>query len=182
MATVDDLDVTKPDGATEKVSVLDNEIKDLKTAVRTSWFEQHHRTGHHKIGKGNTASRPVVGKLGQIYFNDDTNTIEFDNGASWVDIGYYTNRIKAGTFTGDGAASQAITGVGFQATILFIFRLLGGAMHIKTTGLSGINTHKVDDGTITTDGVDSFDVDGFTVSLGLNASADVYIYIAMRDL
>ena len=85
-------------------------------------------------------------------------------------------------YFGDGAASQAITGVGFQATILFIFRLLGGAMHIKTAGMGGLNTHKADDGTIVIDGVDSFDVDGFTVSLGINASADVYIYIAMRDV
>lgn len=182
MATVDDMDDTKPDGSTEAVSVLDNEIKTMKTQIRATWFVDHHRTGEHKFGRGSTAGRPAPGNLGRIYFNNDNNTIEFDNGVTWEDIGYYTNRVKAATYTGDGAASQAITGVGFQPTILFIFRLLGGGMHVKTAGMAGLDTHKADDGTITLDGVDSLDVDGFTVSLGLNASPNVYIYIALRDL
>lgn len=93
-----------------------------------------------------------------------------------------------GTYTGDGAASKAVTGIGFQPRMVMIFGHTDGAAytHIKTSS----------DGTKTTrifsdyedDLIISLDSNGFTVGDGtgtsggntLNVNTTIYTYIAWR--
>lgn len=97
-----------------------------------------------------------------------------------------TLSVKQGTYTGDGNATQAITGVGFQPKVVFVRELVqtvgddGGSFRIDTMGTNegkkiGAN------GAVSTDGVRVLGTDGFTVGNGasVNASGVAYYYLAL---
>ncbi len=100
-------DVTTPLG-TDFISLGDDNIRELKTAVREAL-----RGGvaegteavfpgsapstapvyRYRGLKGTTGARPTAGQYG-LYFNETLNSIQRDNGSSWVDVGTH---IPAGT-------------------------------------------------------------------------------------
>lgn len=134
--------------------------------------------------------------------NDDTGD-GYEEGSQWFDV---TNdniydliddssgaakwlrrpKFATGTYTGDGAATKAITGLGFQPRYVYIYPK-------ATTPLSGVKTNQDTTGAFTLgvgyydDWIVSMDSDGFTVGDGTNASgqgnlfnvnARVYVYTA----
>jgi len=179
MATVEDLDKNKPVNATDAGSVLGGEIRDLKNAVKTTWDIEHHQTGEHKIKKGTTVARPAAGKAGRVYYNDDENDIQRDDGASWINLGYFNN-VKIGTYSGSGA-SKSITGVGFLPLAVLVVRVDDGIAYLKTSGFAALDTAVLSTGTISTDGIDTLDADGFSVSDGISVSGKTYAYIALKS-
>ena len=97
------------------------------------------------------------------------------------------SRMATGTYTGDGNATQAITGVGFQPDVV--------SLYVQLDASAGGDWWKTDqDGTKSRsrsfqwndDMIISLDSDGFTVGDGtgeaneLNVNTRVYTYIAWR--
>lgn len=95
-------------------------------------------------------------------------------------------RAKVGTYTGDAAATKAITGVGFKPTALLIYeQVTQKAVMLKssldTTGafvLANAGTLYVNDVVI------SLDADGFTIGDGTGSAnyaneAQAYVYVAL---
>ena len=94
-------------------------------------------------------------------------------------------RMKVGTYTGDAAATKAITGVGFKPTFLLIYEQVDAKnVAVKTSKDSTgafvvIEAHtKYKD-----DQIISLDTDGFTVGDGSGSAncmnkAQAYVYVA----
>jgi len=100
------------------------------------------------------------------------------------------NKIKIGTYTGDGNATQAIIGVGFQPDFVQVIPNENGVNPtsrpmIKTNSM-GLNTYLSFALDYLTDIIISFDTDGFTVGDGTgssnyaNALGRIYSYIALK--
>ena len=93
-------------------------------------------------------------------------------------------KIDIGTYAGNGLATQAITGVGFQPIVVLIASFAGSYAHtvLKTGDMTGTDAVDVTDGgaAITTS-IHSLDADGFTVGTYdyVNALARTYYYIAL---
>jgi hypothetical protein len=97
-------------------------------------------------------------------------------------------RLATGTYTGDGNATQSVTGVGFQADVLYITHetAAGEQTYYKTDQ----NTNSIDIGSPASanngaaDQIVSLDADGFTVGDGtgtanaVNVNTRVYTFIA----
>lgn len=101
--------------------------------------------------------------------------------------------IASGTYTGDGAATQAVAGVGFQPTAVLIYPqvdVVNGSESFKGS-VDGINAFLWIAGIFvhmyTNDQIISLDVDGFTVGDGaawpwnvFNTLGQVYTYVCFR--
>lgn len=89
-------------------------------------------------------------------------------------------RIKVGTYTGDGNATQAITGVGFQPDFVIIMPGAAYNVHGKT-GDMGLNSKRFDNAW-QTNRIVSLDADGFTVGNndGLNVLDQTNYYVAFK--
>ena len=183
MVQIADLDPTSPDGDTEPVAVLDDELHELKEALQTSFAVEHNNaSGAHAFKNGNTAAKPAASTNGRIYINTQTKIIELDSGSAWSDLIHYYTRVKLGTFAGDGANNKAITGVGFAPTGVFIIPLTGNnPSFFKGINFATGDSHKFSDNTTATDGIDTLDSDGFTVDAAANVNGVTYQYIAFRD-
>ena len=180
MSTLDDTDVTKPANATDTGADLGTQIRSHKSDTTGFAIVEHHLTGEHKFSLNTTAARPAAGKAGRIYFNSDDNVLQRDDGSTWVDILYFP-RLKIGTYAGDGASSNSITGVGFQPDKVTIMPRTAGAAYLKTDQHLAIDAHKLTDGTISTTAISTLDADGFSVGIDCNASGITYIYIAEKE-
>lgn len=177
------IDITKPDGATEPVAVLDDYQREAKEAAINSFEPEHHLTGEHKLPTGNTSARPAPGFVNRLYVNTQTKTIQQDNGSSWEDIIHYYQRSKVGSFTGDGTSARGITGLDFGPTMVMVIPLTGSnAAFIKTVDMASGDSHKFSDDTTSTTGIKTLDADGFTVDADANVNAAVYQYVAIRDI
>lgn len=99
-------------------------------------------------------------------------------------------RIKVGTYTGDGATSQAITGVGFTPDALITYNKPAAhddnaEVHIKTNLDTDNYSVRIEDrARETSDEVVTLDADGFTVDDHAvdshpNKNGQVYNYIAL---
>lgn len=183
MPKFDELDITKPDGDSEPVAVLDDYIREVKEAIAETFAVEHHLTGEHKILSGNTSARPVFGKANRLYNNAELKAIQRDTGSAWETLIEYGPKFKVGTYTGDGASNKAITGVGFEPTWLQVVPLTGSnPSYIKTSDMASGNSHKVDAASTATDGIDTLDEDGFTLDAAANVNTVVYQYLAIRDV
>jgi len=104
-------------------------------------------------------------------------------------------QIATGTYTGDGAATQAITGVGFQPRFVMIWCTNPDQAERRTLGLKadvdGINAGAHGAGIAalrySSDLIISLDADGFTVGDGtplgfnyLNFATIVYRFVCFR--
>ena len=99
-------------------------------------------------------------------------------------------RIKTGTYAGDGAATQAITGVGFQPKTIIIYhqtpaRLQGYGVKTDQDGANALYLDMALGGIrYVTDMIISLDPDGFTVGDGtgnanyFNINTITYTFIA----
>lgn len=73
-------------------------------------------------------------------------------------------RIKTGTYTGDGTISQAITGIGFQPKVVFIFSKDASiASYVSNDAMDTGGAQRIDINTYNTNAIISLDSDGFTV-------------------
>lgn len=96
--------------------------------------------------------------------------------------------IKVGTYTGNDAATQAITGISFQPDALLIGKHhVGNQSGFLKTSAMGVNALQLDiNGWYRADLIISLDADGFTVGDGdaieLNMNGVVYSYIAMKSI
>lgn len=95
--------------------------------------------------------------------------------------------MATGTFTGDGAASHAITGVGFKPTFLIVNQgttsiPTGTSTRFKNVDIIDPWSHFFGAGTATETGIISLDTDGFTVSTdpGVNADGITIYWIAFK--
>lgn len=75
-----DVDATKPDGATETVSILDDARREIARAAKNTVGAEHdlgagtNLGGRHKFGTGSTAARDAITNwvVGSIWLNTDT--------------------------------------------------------------------------------------------------------------
>jgi len=119
-----------------------------------------------------TPTRLAVGANGKKLAADSTAT----EGVAWV------SNFKLGTYTGNGASTQAITGVGFAPKFLYI-TIAGGTPEVSFSNSTDVpNTFVVfSTGSVQRTGeVNSHDADGFTVSNANNRNNNltVYTYVA----
>ena len=86
--------------------------------------------------------------------------------------------MKVGSYTGNGSASHAITGVGFQPETLLVLPATAQTAVMRSTGMT--TTFPLGAGTGATNQIDSLNADGFTLgnSAVTNASGAAYHYIA----
>ena len=114
------------------------------------------------------------------------------NGVDAKDLTAVTSaeRIAIGTYTGNGSATQAITGVGFQPDYVTMYRQADGTNPLAPAVKSDVDGTKagVPSGNFQyeDDHIISLDSDGFTVGDGtggvgnwLNLNTAVYTYIAL---
>lgn len=136
--------------------------------------------------KGDLLTKNAGGDLIRVAVGTNTHVLVADSaqaeGMKWQG----RTRMVTGTYTGDGAATKAISGLGFQPEAVLIFP------QIVSAGQTGIKTDQ--DTTYTyapagyqVDHIVSLDSDGFTVGDGsgssnvFNVGARVYTYIAWRN-
>ncbi len=144
----------------------------------------------------NISNSTITGEVsGDIQYFDGSNWNRLPKGTtgqilktgtppSWVT----PVQMKTGTYTGNGAATQAITGIGFQVATLIVYPESGTIriLHKATPdGANALITNNAGSTYYTTDDVISLDADGFTVGDGstqginlFNIHAIVYTYIS----
>lgn len=110
----------------------------------------------------------------------------------WVEIGRASAAagssgfIVVGTYTGDGNATQAVTGVGFQPAVVWAYDQTNNlSAYVKSTSDAGTSAKRWDGNNYDTDNIRSLDADGFTVGDGtdgqtMNANTNTYAYIALK--
>lgn len=97
--------------------------------------------------------------------------------------------IHVGNYTGDGNATQAVTGCGFQPTIVFIFAHSDSDHNpMMKTNQMGLNAYGLfTNAWYKPDYIISLDADGFTVGDGTpvgdqcNRNGVVYNYLALKE-
>ena len=79
------MDETKPNGATETVATLGTYVPEVRKNLKDWAIVEHQLVGgRHKFPFGTTANRPTTGLgAGVAYFNNQTNVIEYYDGAAW---------------------------------------------------------------------------------------------------
>lgn len=111
------LDVTKPDGAAEAVSSLDDYERETKAAL-VGWAGiEHDLKGRHKISSGNTAARPLTTGTtpavdGTLYINTELGQLEkyVLSITSWVPVGHMAEDVNY-LFNGSFELGHVTTGV-----------------------------------------------------------------------
>jgi hypothetical protein len=84
------------------------------------------------------------------------------SGASGADVA--VARTKSGTYTGDGATSKAITGVGYQpAWVLATLAAAGGEKWHRLPNFAGTVAQQLGATAVSNDAIPTIDSDGFTV-------------------
>lgn len=130
-----------------------------------------------------------VGSLWVDTTNDKTYlcTDASSGAAVWKETSNAGGQIATGTYTGDGGATKAITGLGFQPKHVHIYTKAGTAFGWKNTGDSTGSMNYTNSGLVlryADDHIISRDSDGFTVGDGtatanvFNVNTTVYSYTA----
>jgi hypothetical protein len=88
-------------------------------------------------------------------------------------------KFKSGSYTGEGDASQTVTGLGFSPKLIFIQGVGATKTFIRTSAMATDSARSFDNGTSSSTGyITSLDADGFTVGANLNAAATTYHWAA----
>ena len=135
--------------------------------------------------------------------DDDVETITYRTDNAWLTLLTSTTsgacQIKIGTYTGDDAATQAVTGVGFQPDAVLVLPLKDNRdCFIKTADMASTASKSLAgrSGDYVGDAIRALDADGFTVGLGtdegegsiaghednINENTETYAYIAVREM
>lgn len=94
-------------------------------------------------------------------------------------------KVNIGTYTGDGAATQAITGVGFEPELLIVWHKANDT-YVRFKSSQDTTYSKNTGGGYFEDEIISLDEDGFTVGDGtgsgisMNGNEIVHVYVALR--
>jgi len=127
----------------------------------------------------------------------DVDSMQINVGDSWKDIDeayinigdswkqFYSSLVpgfKTIIYTGDGGSNRSITGVGFQPDLVWIKRRTNTVGHVLTDSVRGVTLElksNIDNNeTMETDGLKSFDSDGFTLGNDNNYNTVVEPYVA----
>jgi predicted membrane protein len=112
-------------------------------------------------------------------FTIGTNAQVNANGTSYQWAAFATGQeLKIRSYTGNGAATQAITGLGFQPESVLILPASAQAAVMRSAGMT--TTFPLGTGTGTANQINSLDANGFTVgnSAAVNTNGIAYHYIA----
>lgn len=117
-------------------------------------------------------------------FTIGTNAQVNTNGTTyrWIAFRSGCGTLKVGSYTGNGGASQAITGAGFQPEDVMI---MPAGVTRSTQRFAGMTTSfRFDAGTGIANVINSLDANGFTVgnAAEANTNATVYHYVAFNDV
>lgn len=99
----------------------------------------------------------------------------------WIALRANPGSLKVGSYTGDGVASRAITGVGFAPRYVAVLPAGANESVQRFAGMTRAFQFNADTGA--TNRITSLDADGFTVgnSATTNASGAEYHYVALRS-
>ncbi len=167
---------------TQQIINYDEEMVGANHPTKSDTLSRAFLISHANTGgmKGAVAD-PGAPENYQFYWRSDTKVFRLYNGATWQTVGF---KLATGTYTGDGNATKAITGVGFQPTLMMAWRAVTGAS-------AGFKTNQ--DAAYTTntssqyfnDNIISLNADGFTVGDGtgggdnMNIVGQVYNYACL---
>lgn len=140
-----------------------------------------------QLPSGTTAERPASPSTGEWRYNTDNNLIEFYDGGAWRDLQdeaippIPSEHFNTVLYTGDGSATRAITGVGFEPDIVWIKARSGGYSHnLQDSSRGGGSSTALNPNLTLAAGtygiygfVSSFDTDGFTVGAGSSSNVHV---------
>lgn len=131
---------------------------------------------------------------GNLKYVNTGDTLQYRTAAAWLTLAASPTAamIKVGTYTGDGGATKAITGVGFQPDVVFVFPGNSTAYSAVKTADMGTTYCKIL-GTgeeYVTDSITALGADGFTVGDGgskpvahnLNVTGVAYFYVAAASI
>jgi len=124
--------------------------------------------------KSLTATGFTLGTNGQV----NSNGVIY----RWTAFKANNGALTIGSYTGNGAATRAITGVGFSPEYV---SLLGAGAQAPVQRVSGMTTSfRFGSGTSVANAVNIFDSDGFTVGNGAEANTNgtVYHYVAFNEV
>jgi hypothetical protein len=140
-----------------------------------------------QLPSGTTAQRPTSPSTGEWRYNTDDNKIEFYDGADWLTIQdedippVPSENFSIVTYTGNGG-TQSITGVGFQPDFVWIKDYSQARNHIVFDSNRGVqkrlHTNTTDTESTLTNGLSSFDADGFSIGSNVNVNANAAGYVA----
>ena len=141
-----------------------------------------------QLPSGTTAQRPTSPSTGEWRYNTTTNLVEYYDGGAWRDLQsenippVASENFATVTWTGDGTASRAITGVGFQPDWVWYKTRTQAYDHNAVDSTRGAtnqlrpNTNGF--GYSAADQILSFDSDGFTIGSGGDANQNGEDYVA----
>lgn len=135
------IDASKPDGATERVNVLDNYQRELRAAIKAWAAIEHDLKGRHKFSSGTTASRPVTtgdtpAVAGTAYFNTDTGEIEYYTGSAWKGlVPQQRNLLQNSSFERWESSTKPLFWTGAGAGAVFSKNTTGGQFKIGAASL-----------------------------------------------
>lgn len=100
----------------------------------------------------------------------------------WTAVKASGGAFRVGSYTGNGGASQAISGLGFQPEYAAVLGAVADEAVQRFSGMTRAFQFNADTGTTTR--ITSLDADGFTVgnSAEVNANGSTYHYIAFNDV
>jgi hypothetical protein len=126
----------------------------------------------------------LIQSLAATGFHVGTDTRVNANGTTyhWTAVKASGGAFKVGSYTGNGAASQAISGVGFQPEYAAVLGAVAQPAVQRFTGMTRAFQFNADTGGTTR--ITSLDADGFTVGSGaeVNTNGSTYHYIAFNDV
>lgn len=136
------------------------------------------------LGTSTALTANYIQSLTATGFTVGTNNRVNATGDTYHWIAFKTNSqaMAVGNYTGNGAASRSLTGVGFQPELVMVFGNTAQRAVLRASGMS--RTHQYDGGTGVTTGVTAFGADGFTVgnSAQVNSNGVAYHYVAFNDV
>jgi hypothetical protein len=140
-----------------------------------------------QLPSGTTAQRPTSPSTGEWRYNTDNNLIEFWDGSAWFELQdedlpvVPSENFSIVTYTGNGG-TQSITGVGFQPDFVWIKDYSQARNHIVFDSNRGVqkrlHTNTTDTESTLTNGLSSFDADGFSIGSNVNVNANAAGYVA----
>ena len=141
-----------------------------------------------KLPSGTTAQRPTSPSTGEWRYNTTTNLVEYYDGSAWRDLqsadlpAIPSENFNTITWIGDGAASRAITGLGFKPDFVWYKCSSTSYDHNAIDSTRGVtnqlrpNTNGY--GYNASDQILSLDTDGFTIGNGGDANQSGEEYVA----